>query len=394
MSARHQNQHRYCDDGVKVGRGAHGCVYLKPTANDGGLVATKICVGTDGVLDLSVLNEVQMLRHCRGASCVAQLLQARAVMLKPRSDLRPSSNPFPARMHVRLEGCPGSLDLLLDYVRAHPPSAGDREALLAYVARQLLHAVGELHDRRIMHRDIKPANVLVDARSQLKLCDLGMSCHIQPGRAMTPDRMTACYRPPEVRSLSRVRSDRRCAYGPEADMYSVGCTLFEVATLQRLFPLGATYDEEVAMNARSEAAKNEYIEATWTPSNAQRVGERAAQLWATHGLSTGSLGFVLGLLDPVPSRRVLAPEGHPWIQETPGAVVDAGRAMVQRFVDKRQAELRRLFSEWDAAWASRGRRATSSDSLSAPATSGPSSGSGAPDAQPLAKRYRGEPSAP
>uniref|UniRef100_A0A0E0IZZ2 [RNA-polymerase]-subunit kinase n=1 Tax=Oryza nivara TaxID=4536 RepID=A0A0E0IZZ2_ORYNI len=41
--------------------------------------------------------------------------------------------------------------------------------------RQLLSGAKRMHDAGLMHRDLKPDNVLVDARGNLKICDLGLS---------------------------------------------------------------------------------------------------------------------------------------------------------------------------------------------------------------------------
>lgn len=88
--------------------------------------------------------------------------------------------------------------------------------------RQLVSAVGFLHDNYIMHRDLKTSNILLNNRGQLKLADFGMARHIPPPNApLTQLVVTLWYRAPEL-LLGTTN------YGTEVDMWSVGCILGEL----------------------------------------------------------------------------------------------------------------------------------------------------------------------
>ncbi|GFR48191.1 hypothetical protein Agub_g10044 [Astrephomene gubernaculifera] len=104
---------------------------------------------------------------------------------------------------------------------------------------QLLHAAAYLHDSKIMHRDIKPANILLDGNGIVKLCDFGFARNINCGprdvHRCTSYIVTRWYRAPEI-----LVNDY---YGPSSDVWSIGCTIAEMATGRVLFPGESTADQ-------------------------------------------------------------------------------------------------------------------------------------------------------
>lgn len=79
-----------------------------------------------------------------------------------------------------------------------------------------------------MHRDIKPANVLVGSSGSLKIGDLGL------GRQLSEQTMeafskvgTPYYVSPEV--------VRGAGYDWKSDVWSLGCLLYELASLRSPF---------------------------------------------------------------------------------------------------------------------------------------------------------------
>ncbi|KAJ6567082.1 kinase-like domain-containing protein [Mycena capillaripes] len=100
-------------------------------------------------------------------------------------------------------------------------------AVRAY-AHQLFIALGHLRKLGVMHADIKPDNILVnDAKTMLKLCDLG-SASDAADNEITPYLVSRFYRAPEI--ILGV------PYDPALDVWSVGCTLYELYTGKILFP--------------------------------------------------------------------------------------------------------------------------------------------------------------
>lgn len=100
------------------------------------------------------------------------------------------------------------------------------KAIRAY-AQQLFLGLSLLRKCQILHADLKPDNVLVnEARNVLKLCDLGSASSIDEN-VTAPYLVSRFYRAPEI--------ILGIPYDYAIDMWSVGCTLFELYTGKILF---------------------------------------------------------------------------------------------------------------------------------------------------------------
>ncbi|RMD39526.1 hypothetical protein DV735_g5597, partial [Chaetothyriales sp. CBS 134920] len=100
------------------------------------------------------------------------------------------------------------------------------KAIRAY-AQQLFLGLGLLKRCQYLHADLKPDNILVnEARNLVKICDLGSASPISEN-ATAPYLVSRFYRAPEV--ILGIPYD----YG--IDMWSIGCTLFELYTGKILF---------------------------------------------------------------------------------------------------------------------------------------------------------------
>jgi len=101
------------------------------------------------------------------------------------------------------------------------------KAVRAY-AHQLFLAMSLLRKCNIMHADIKPDNILVnEQKTLLKLCDLGSASDASENE-ITPYLVSRFYRAPEI--ILGV------PYDPALDIWSIGCTLYELYTGKILFP--------------------------------------------------------------------------------------------------------------------------------------------------------------
>jgi eukaryotic-like serine/threonine-protein kinase len=101
--------------------------------------------------------------------------------------------------------------------RLAPERAGE-------IASRLASALGFAHGKAVIHRDVKPSNVLLPPDGGVKLADMGIARLLSP-EALTATlsvRGTALYISPE-----QVRGDR---VDRRADLYSLGCVLFEMLT--------------------------------------------------------------------------------------------------------------------------------------------------------------------
>ena len=95
--------------------------------------------------------------------------------------------------------------------------------------RQILEGLGYAHDHGVVHRDIKPANIMITSDGAVKLADFGVSKLIGPGISDSGLVVgTPSYMSPE-QVLGR-------AVDARSDLFSLGCTLYEVLTGERAFP--------------------------------------------------------------------------------------------------------------------------------------------------------------
>jgi eukaryotic-like serine/threonine-protein kinase len=92
------------------------------------------------------------------------------------------------------------------------------------IAEQVAAALSAAHTHGVVHRDVKPANILIDRAGRVKVTDFGIA---RAARATTLTRPgmvlgSANYVAPEQAQGNPV--------GPAADLYSLGCVLFESVT--------------------------------------------------------------------------------------------------------------------------------------------------------------------
>lgn len=94
-------------------------------------------------------------------------------------------------------------------------------------SQQLFLALKLLKRCSILHADIKPDNILVnETKLVLKLCDFGSASHVSEND-ITPYLVSRFYRAPEIVI--------GMGYEHAIDMWSVGCTIFELYTGKILF---------------------------------------------------------------------------------------------------------------------------------------------------------------
>ena len=87
-----------------------------------------------------------------------------------------------------------------------------------------------MHTSRVVHRDIKPANVLLFEGGLAKLGDLSLSRYFSK-------KTYECFSvvgSPYYMSPEAIHSETGYSY--KSDLWSLGCLLYELATL-RFFPL-------------------------------------------------------------------------------------------------------------------------------------------------------------
>ena len=113
------------------------------------------------------------------------------------------------------------------FLREDPP--GPERAIA--ICSQVADALDAAHERGLVHRDVKPSNVLLDSHEHVYLADFGLT-----RRLADPKRLTV-----EARSLGTVdyvapEQIRGEEVDGRADIYSLGCLLYECLTGGPPFP--------------------------------------------------------------------------------------------------------------------------------------------------------------
>jgi TolB-like protein/Tfp pilus assembly protein PilF/predicted Ser/Thr protein kinase len=102
-------------------------------------------------------------------------------------------------------------------------------AALTEIALQIAEGLKAAHEKGVIHRDIKPANIMLSREGQARITDFGLAS-LEGGTDLTQPHTilgTAPYMSPE-----QIRGEKA---GPPSDVWSFGCTLFEMATGRRPF---------------------------------------------------------------------------------------------------------------------------------------------------------------
>ncbi|XP_075980374.1 cyclin-dependent kinase-like 1 [Anticarsia gemmatalis] len=201
-----------------VGEGSYGVVLKCRRRDSGQLVAIKKFLETeeDAAVRKMALREIRMLKKLRHDHLVNMI----EVFRRKR------------RFYLVFE----YLDhTLLDELEASPGGLGEDTAKKHLY--QLLKGIDYCHQNSIIHRDVKPENVLVSNTGVVKLCDLGFARTLAaPGEPYTEYVATRWYRAPEL-----LVAEHR--YGPEVDIWAMGCLFAEMLTGDPLFPGDSDIDQ-------------------------------------------------------------------------------------------------------------------------------------------------------
>ncbi len=177
------------------------------------------------------------------------------------------------------------------------------EKLAAHYFRQILLGVHYLHSRGVVHRDLKLPNILILGNGEegdVKIADFGLSALVLVGehgydvdqsnkRKQFSD-LKECWGTPTHYAPELIRG----AYGPQADIWSLGVILYEMLTGRLPFECGPDDSEEKLYHDISHGSYNK--------ERLHRISHEAADL-------------ISKLLTVNPSKRFSATEAltHPWV---------------------------------------------------------------------------------
>lgn len=211
-----------------IGKGAFGRVYKCKERNTGELVAIKI-VNTDEVdYHQNSLDKDDTIRDFRKEVTILQQLKdnnAKNVnMIHDAFDLQ-------EQLWIVSDYCTGGSIRTL--MRAQPTShPGLEEQYIIPIARELALAMKSVHDIGVIHRDIKCTNVYVTEEGEIELGDFGIVGVLDDGVSKRQTMIGTPHYMPREMHIHGAGNQVAEAYGTEVDVWSFGCTVYEMATGQ------------------------------------------------------------------------------------------------------------------------------------------------------------------
>jgi serine/threonine-protein kinase len=203
----------------RIGAGGMGTVYKA------------VHVELDRIVALKVMppemnnNPTNVARFKREAKAAAQLQHENIVQIYDVSEDK-------GRHYLALEFIKGR-DLSDIIAKKKMLPAKESVEILKGATNALQHAF----EKGIVHRDIKPSNFLITENNVVKLCDMGLALRADAGEESKVTRDgttvgTVDYMSPEQARDSRLADTR-------SDIYSLGCTLYQMLTGRTPFEEGS-----------------------------------------------------------------------------------------------------------------------------------------------------------
>ncbi len=170
----------------------------------------------------------------------------------------------------------GTVALALEYVagpslrRWLQTHKGASFELRDRIARQIVEGVAHAHAAKVVHRDLKPANILLDGTPRdpvPRITDFGLAKALLEGQRLADTHTGHALGTPRYMAPEQVRSAKHV--DARADVFSLGCLLFELYSGEQTFP---QRDVLSVFNAVLSADHPDIGEvAPWLPASVQHV---------------------------------------------------------------------------------------------------------------------------
>eukprot|EP00271_Cylindrocystis_brebissonii_P007429 TRINITY_DN20974_c0_g1_i1.p1 TRINITY_DN20974_c0_g1~~TRINITY_DN20974_c0_g1_i1.p1 ORF type:complete len:679 (+),score=70.58 TRINITY_DN20974_c0_g1_i1:856-2892(+) len=219
--------------GPKLGEGATGVVRLAECLETRVLyacktirISRKIKSKLRDAARAEVKKEIRAMEKVRGHANVAELRES-------------FEDEHRGTVHLIMDLCTGGD--LFDYLIDNRTAVEEDD--IAHIFWQAASALAYCHAKGVVHRDVKPENLLVATKVKaangkkvplLKLADFGLALVLSPEQRIMDMAGSAAYMAPEICKGE--------AYGAEADMWSLGVSLY--CALSGFFPFNGRNDED------------------------------------------------------------------------------------------------------------------------------------------------------
>jgi predicted Ser/Thr protein kinase len=276
-----------------LGAGGMGVVFKAEHVLMGRVVALK-------VLRMDVANRPDLVqRFCQEVKTLAQLTHPNIVTAHDAEEVG-------GVLFLVMEFVDGeSLDRILARSGAVPP------VLATDWVRQVAEGLRFAHERGLVHRDLKPGNLILTPQGQVKILDFGLarfSGVLAPASSMTPTGVvigTPAYVAPEQARDPQTADIR-------ADLYSLGCTWYELLTGQPPFARGPILQQLLAHQNEAPTPVTQVrpdVPRAVVPILERLLAKNPAQRFQTPAELLAALDPTATQVLPQPRRRV----SHLWI---------------------------------------------------------------------------------
>ena len=133
------------------------------------------------------------------------------------------------KFYILMEYCDGGN--LRDFMNEHINNSElIDEDILSNIIKQICLGLKEIHNKNIIHRCLRPEDIFMNKNMEIKIGDFGISKQFDPNKeyAITKNKKGKYeYMSPEILTKG--------IYNKKSDMYSLGCILYELFTLNKYY---------------------------------------------------------------------------------------------------------------------------------------------------------------